>query len=472
MVGGCPAEATVGHVPAAYGGGMHNGWVHRWQSRGRPRSDRTALWLPWVWPVVVAAASLLLVVGSAVQADALTDDRPTADLVLFYGEGCPHCAEEKEFLADLADRRQDLTFAYYEVWFDEGNRTLLADYERELGFTAQGVPVTIVGDRVWVGFSDAIGEQIEEALTDSEAPVPSGSSPPAPTTVDVPLVGSVTLESSSLLLSTLVIGFVDGVNPCSLWVLSVLLAIVLHSESRRRVAAVGFTFLTVTAAMYALYIVGFYSALNYAGQLGPIRVLVAAVALLFGALQLLDGLGSRQTPSLSISAGAKPNLYRRMRRLSSPQASLPALLAGTVVLAVGVSLLETPCTAGLPLLWTAMLTEHGVSPAVAAGLFAAYMFVFLLNELLLFGAAVLTMRATRLQEKHGRALKLLAGSVLVTLATAMLLAPQLMTSVLGAAVIFAIAGCLAVGLWGLSRWLARRRAPAAQAGPVPPSASR
>ncbi|MCB0916704.1 MAG: hypothetical protein KDC23_13530, partial [Actinobacteria bacterium] len=348
----------------------------------------------------------------------------------------------------------------------------LADYERELGFTAQGVPVTIVGDRVWVGFSDAIGEQIEEALTDSEAPVPSGSSPPGPTTVDVPLVGSVTLESSSLLLSTLVIGFVDGVNPCSLWVLSVLLAIVLHSESRRRVAAVGFTFLTVTAAMYALYIVGFYSALNYAGQLGPIRVLVAAVALLFGALQLLDGLGNRQTPSLSISAGAKPNLYRRMRRLSSPQASLPALLAGTVVLAVGVSLLETPCTAGLPLLWTAMLTEQGVSPAVAAGLFAAYMFVFLLDELLLFGAAVLTMRATRLQEKHGRALKLLAGSVLVTLATAMLLAPQLMTSVLGAAVIFAIAGCLAVGLWGLSRWLARRRAPAAQAGPVPPSASR
>ena len=49
---------------------------------------------------------------------------------------------------------------------------------------------------------------------------------------------------------------VDGVNPCSLWVLTMLLALVLHSGSRRRVMAVGGTFLLVTSLMYGLYIVG------------------------------------------------------------------------------------------------------------------------------------------------------------------------------------------------------------------------
>ena len=85
---------------------------------------------------------------------------------------------------------------------------------------------------------------------------------------------------------------------------------------------------------------------------------------------------------------------------------LPAVIAGTVALAVGVSLLETPCTAGLPLLWTSLLADAGVSTATAAGLFAIYMAVFLLDELIVFGVAVFTLRAAKLQERHGRLLKI------------------------------------------------------------------
>jgi len=368
-------------------------------------------------------------------------------LVLFHGDGCPHCAAEREFLTGLAERHPDLAIEQYEVWFDEANRAKLDETAERLGFEATGVPVTVIGERVWIGFDDAKAEAIEKTVEAALAGDAKALEPAASTSMEVPFVGTVDLGGTSLLVSTLVIGFVDGVNPCSLWVLSVLLAIVLHSGSRGRVILVGSTFLFVTTAMYALYIVGFYSALDYVGEMVWIRLGLAAIAITFGVLQLKDGLYPGHGPSLSISAEHKPGLYKKMRGVAAADRGLPAVIAGTVALAVGVSLLETPCTAGLPLLWTGLLADAGVSMATAAGLFAVYMVVFLLDELIVFAVAVFTLRAAKLQEKHGRLLKLLAGSVLLTLGLTMLFAPQAMDTVTGTLVVFGAAGFLTLILW-------------------------
>lgn len=407
--------------------------------------------------VVLAVLALGMGAGVAAAVTPGEVEPTTPTVVLFHGEGCPHCAAEREFLAELAVEHPEVLIQQYEVWHDEANQQLLAQYEDRLGFEAAGVPVTIVGDRVWVGFSAGIGAEIEQAVTAASA---GASTTPAKTTpnVVVPLLGEVSLQSTSLVVSTLVIGFVDGINPCSLWVLSVLLALVLHSGSRGRVMLVGATFLMVTAAMYGLYILGFYSALDYLGELTWIRVVVAGVAMTFGLLQLKDGLVPGRGPSLSISPERRPGLYRRMREVSRVDRGVPAVLGATVVLAVGVSLLETPCTAGLPLLWTSLVTDAGVSTATAVALFALYLGVFLLDELLLFAAAVVTLRATRLQQHHGQALKIVAGSVLVTLAAVMLVAPAALTTVGGTVVVFCGAGVVALLLWLVARNLSRGRA--------------
>ena len=70
-----------------------------------------------------------------------------------------------------------------------------------------------------------------------------------------------------------------------------------------------------------------------------------------------------------------------MRGVARPDRGLTATLAGTAALAVGVSLLETPCTAGLPLLWTSMLADQAVPTMTAVALFAVYMTVFLIDAL-------------------------------------------------------------------------------------------
>jgi glutaredoxin len=396
-------------------------------------------------------------------------DDTAPSLLLFHGEGCPHCAAERAWLEDVSAAYPQLRIEQYEVWNDEANRALLDRYATELGFEPAGVPVTIVGEQVWIGFSEPIAAEIEARLaavlavdpppSSGPSAPPTATGPPQPgeptpstgPSVEMPLVGTVDLGGSSLLVSTLLIGFADGINPCSLWVLAVLLAIVLHSGSRGHVAMVGSTFLLVTAGMYGLYIVGMYSALDYAGNLGWIRAGVAVVALAFGVLQLKDGLAPGVGPSLSISPSRRPRIYRAMRAVARPDRSLTATLAGTAALAVGVSLLETPCTAGLPLLWTSMLADQAVPTATAVALFGVYMTVFLIDELILFGAAVITMRARHLQPEEGRALKIVSGSLLVTLAVVMLVAPEAMVGLGSSLLVFAAAGMLALVVWAGAR---------------------
>lgn len=389
-----------------------------------------------------ATAAATAVPPSGTPAAAAAAEGDEVELVLFWGDGCPHCAAEKEWLADVEREYPGLTITAYEVWYDEANRQKFVEAGERLGFEPSGVPTTIVGDRVWVGFSDQTADEIETTIELLGAGgAASGSTTAGESSsarIDVPLVGEVGLADKSLVVSTLIIGFVDGVNPCSLWVISVLLAIVVRTGSRGRVVAVGSTFLVVTAGMYAVYMAGIYSAMTVMAHLGVIQAVVAGVALLFGAVSVKDYFAFRKGLSFTIRDSAKPGIYKRMRAASGHQ-NIFAALGATVVLAIGVSLLETPCTAGFPVLWTGMLADAGVGGVEAAGLFGLYMTPFLLDELVVFALAIFTMRATKMQEKHGQLLKLVAGTTMLALGVVMLVRPETMEDPLGALVVFVLA---------------------------------
>lgn len=411
---------------------------------GPGRFGRTLALIALIALIPLALCALLVLGAGSSGASAAAGDTGRARLTLFWGDGCPHCAAEKEWLTSAATRYPQLEIVMYEVWYDQANQQRLIETASRMGFEAGAVPVTVVGDRYWIGWSEALRPEIESAI---EAELASAGTPPvAPTpqptrrttTVEVPLVGAVEVGSDSLVLSTLVIGFVDGVNPCSLWVISVLLAIVVRTGSRRRVFAIGLTFLLVTALMYAIYMAGVYSALNVVGHLTAIQWVVAGVAAVFGAVSVKDYFAFKQGISFTIKDSAKPGIYHRMRDAAGHQALLPALGA-TVVLAVGVSLLETPCTAGFPVLWTGLLEANGVSVPGAVALFGLYMAPFLVDELVVFGVAVTTMRAAKLQERHGRLLKLVAGTMMLALAVTVVVRPDAMSDPLTALAVFAAA---------------------------------
>jgi cytochrome c biogenesis protein CcdA len=178
-----------------------------------------------------------------------------------------------------------------------------------------------------------------------------------------------------------------------------------------------------------------------------------------GLLQLRDGFGIAGGPSLGVGDAARPALFQRMRGLAVVDRPIVALLGATVALAIGVSLLETPCTLGLPILWTNLLAENDVAFAGAAVLFVIYLTVFLLDELVVFVAVVATMRALKVQEHHGRALKIVSGMVMITLAVAMITRPTAMETIGGTLAVFGMAAlfsAIAIAIVGASGTTTRR----------------
>jgi cytochrome c biogenesis protein CcdA len=423
------------------------------------RAERS---LPCTTRLVAFAAITIAVLGAIVAvaapgALAATTDDPDVVVEVYWGDGCPYCEDALDHLIPFAAGFDGVEVAAYEVWYDAAGRARMQARAAELGVRGDAVPFIVVGDASWVGFSASIGAQIEEVVLAALGPAPEGPpAPPGPRSspvVDVPVVGAVDLEGRSVLVATVLIGLVDGLNPCSLWVLTVLLALVLHSGSRRRVAAIGGTFLLVTTLIYGAFITGVYSALSIISALDWVRLVVAAFALTFGLVNVKDFLWFKAGPSLTIPDDRKPSIYRRARGLVRPGTALPAALAGTVVLAGGVALVELPCTAGFPVIWSDLVNAAGVSGPEFAALLGIYLSVYLLDELVVFGAAIITMRATRLEERHGRALKLVGGMLMIAIGITIVTVPDALDTVGGLLVVFAAAIAASALVAGLDRVL-------------------
>ena len=416
---------------------------------------------------VLVMVTVLLGLGVPAQAAGRTDPGEAApvgtEVVVeyYYGEGCPVCAVTGPWLEELAARTPGMRLETVEVWEDGAGRARLVDALERYRVRALGVPVVLVGERAWVGFREGVHDvQIEAEVQrcaqqgcpdPADVRLPAGASgtvatgevcegdpdepfrcAPEEDSADVlrlPLAGEVHLGDRSLLVSTSLIALVDGFNPCSLWVLTVLIALSLRAGSRRRMMLVGLTFITVTAGIYALFIAGLFTVFTVVAFAPWIRVLVALVALFFAAVSIKDYFWFRQGLSFTIAEGRKPGIYRAMRRVLAQGDDLPAVVAATAVLAAGVSLVEFGCTAGLPLLWTNLLTAQQATAGTFVTLLLVYMLVYQLDELAIFGTAVATMRASRMQERHGRILKLASGMLMLALALVVLVDPDLMSGV-------------------------------------------
>lgn len=422
-----------------------------------PPLDRIAPGRLAVLLAAVLAISLLLAIVPRAQAEpaATLPSMATAQtageaqvLWYFWRDHCPFCRDAAAWLDRLEEERHDLEVRRVEVVQDPAGRARFLAMMAERGEPPNAVPTFILGDSVWVGFAPHIAEAIEtRLLAEGSAAEQTAASR---WRLDLGPLGRIDLAGESMLFATLLIAFVDGFNPCSLWVLTVLLAMILGSGSRARTAAVGGTFLLVTAALYGLFITGLFAALSVARHLAGIQLVVALFALLFGAVNVKDYFALHRGLSFSIPERFKPRIYRGSREVRRER-PLPVTLLVTAVLAGGVALVELPCTAGFPVIWSSLLAEAGVEGAAFAGLLAAYLLVYLLDEILVLAVAIVTLRIGRMQETHGRTLKLIGGMVMLALGVIMLVAPGMMESLTGSLAVIGLALAGALGVMAVSR---------------------
>ena len=418
------------------------------------------------WMVVLAIGLWNLPVQAAPVIRPAAQTYPVA-IYFFWGDGCPHCAEQKPFLQDLARRYPSIEIHDYEVWYNAENQQLFRKMSTAFGFDPHGVPTTFIGNRYWEGFSAQIGDSIEATVKEcaangcpnagvgiipgiQETPLtpdtPADSNPQSgrpqsgnEAVLNLPLLGTVDLATQSLAVSTGLIAFVDGFNPCSIWVLSILLGLTLHTGSRKKVLIIGLVFLTVTSLVYVLFIAGLFTLFTFVSFLGWIQAVVAVIALFFAAVNIKDYFWYKEGISFTIADEKKPGIYKSIRRVMNAGDSLWGLLSATVVMSAGVSLVEFACTAGFPVLWTNLLAAQDVSPVTFGLLLFLYMLIYQIDELAIFLVAVFTLKSSKLEEKHGRILKLIGGTLMLTLAAVMLINPSLMNNLGSSLLIFGAA---------------------------------
>jgi len=223
----------------------------------------------WFWHAIMIFLSIVIIGFFIFTAEAATPSR-SVDIYFFWGDGCSYCAMAKTFLQDLADKNAPAVQLHsYEVWNHPENEELMNRFATAYHIKARSVPIFFIGNQTWVGWTDQIKAEIEETVHtymvhgsptgQSIEPAPAQMAVPAATvdgtiTLHLPFFSAVDVNTQPLVLATALIAFIDGVNPCSLWAFTLLLAIVIHAGSRQKAIVVGTTFLAVTAGAYGFFL--------------------------------------------------------------------------------------------------------------------------------------------------------------------------------------------------------------------------
>jgi thiol-disulfide isomerase/thioredoxin len=93
--------------------------------------------------------------------DPVASDANPVYIYFFWGDGCPHCAQAKPFLQELAQRYPNVQVESFEVWYVPDNQALFQLMAAAHNFEPRYVPTIFIGGRQWEGFSDALRAEIE-----------------------------------------------------------------------------------------------------------------------------------------------------------------------------------------------------------------------------------------------------------------------------------------------------------------------
>lgn len=419
--------------------------------------------LAWCFAALLCAPGVLTAAPAEKSAKTI--------IYFFRADGCPHCAEAEPLLNAIAARSAMLELRSLEVTRNKEHARTYIRLAHNFGFKARSVPAVFIGDRYWVGYTPEIGRQITEYTEVCKVQpcadaalyfAPAAKQPTLPATgagstqlhpahndtspvfLDVPIFGRVNLSHGSLWANTALIAFADGFNPCSLWVLSMLMALIIHTGSRGKVFLIGFLFLTVTSLVYVAFIAGIFSIMQLVGLISGVRIAMAALTLVMGIINIKDYFWFQKGISLTISAKDKPGIFARMRNVIAASNAFWPMVLATVLLAGGVSLAEFSCTAGFPVLWVNLVSAQNISTGDFLLLLVFYMLIYQLDEMIIFITVVITLRIGRFEEKQGRALKLFGGMLMCTLAGVLVLKPALLDDLYSSLLVFASATAAAL----------------------------
>ena len=383
---------------------------------------------------------LLFVPFNIVKAD-------TIKAYLFYGSGCPHCADEEEFFDNYLIDNDEVELVKYEVWGSAENRLLLSKVQDKLNDHRSGVPFLVIGDNVILGFSNGTTEEIikdtiKEELnnkkyedivekvvknekigneTEEEKPKKPAKKP---TSYTLPILGKVNAKNVSLPLLAVVLGLVDGFNPCAMWILIFLMTMLIGMKNKRKLILYGSVFLLTSGVFYFALMFTWLNVIATISLSLIFRMIIAVFALVAGVYNLYNYIKSlKKDDGCSVTnTKQRKTIMTKIRKFTSEQNVLLALI-GIVLLAIGVNFVELLCSAGLPVLFTEILSINKVNGVMGIVYNLIYIIFFMLDDFIIFFIAAKTMNIKVISTKYSKYSHLIAGIIMLIIGILLIFKP-------------------------------------------------
>jgi len=380
------------------------------------------------------------------------------NIYFFWGDGCPHCAKEGAYLNMLKNEYSNINIYDFEIYNHSDNVSILQKISQDLKLRIDGVPFVIIGNQQFVGFSDistpdelktriefCLNNKCQDSVADiigleksshSEQKGDSNSDQNIKESlesentennrdVNLPIIGKIDTTSFSLPLLTIIMGGLDGFNPCAMWTLLFLISLLLGMKDKKRMWILGIVFILVSASVYFLFMAAWLNSILFLGLIIWVRIIIGAIALLGGSYNIKEFFTNKEGGCKITNNEKRQKVFDKIKAITQMH-SFWLSLGGIVILAFAVNLVELICSAGLPAVYTQILALSDLATWQYYSYIALYIFIFMLDDLLIFFTAMTTLQMTGITTKYARISKLIGGLLMFTIGLLLIFKPQLL----------------------------------------------
>ena len=370
------------------------------------------------------------------------------NLYLFYSNTCSHCEAEMKLLDELQEDYDNLRIYKYEISEDK-NSLLLSKVSEMFNTNVTGVPFTIIGEKTFFGYSeenskkkfvgtieyysshgyvDKVGEYLGNELPtyeidNNDITVDEYIKDYGEYNFNIPIIGTVSTKDLTLPLIAIIMGFIDGVNPCAMWVLLFLISMLIGMHDRKKMFILGGAFLLTSALIYFFIMLAWLNIAVLVTKITIIRLVIAIIALLGGLYNLYSVYKTKENGCNVTTKKDRKKILERIKKFTSEK-SLMLSVIGVIALAISVNLIELACSAGLPVMFTQILAINNLTKVEYLCYIILYIVFFLIDDFIIFLLAITSMKASGISAKYGKVSKIIGAIFLIIIGVLLIIRPE------------------------------------------------
>lgn len=350
----------------------------------------------------------------------------------FYLPTCPHCSEQKPILKELEQEMPEVSFVWYDASSEKGSR-LFYQMASEAGLDTSelGVPMTFISKHVLRGLhtKEEIKSQISQCMKeckDNEEITKVGEDRVNTGFKDfeLPIIGRTDLTKFSLPSLSIILGLIDGFNPCAMWVLVYLIGLLVGIGDRKKIWFIVGSFVLASGILYFLFMTAWINLFLIIGYIKIITILIGLIALGGGIINIKDYLTKK---SLSCDVGDTESHEKTMKKIKDviSQPLSISIMLSIIGLAFAVNSIEFVCSSAIPTVFTQILALSGLSALQYYLYIGLYVLFFMMDDLVIFSLAAFSIGSV-MGEKYAKYCKLFGGIILLILGLILVFAPHLL----------------------------------------------